>query len=295
MTTAPAETTPVDGSRELSVDDERIVIGEGVALDVRPAGFLLRAVSSAIDFIVVMAILIGAMYGIATVAQALSDSGVEIDLALGSAIMLATTVLVVVGVPVTVETLTRGRSLGRLAMGLRIVRDDGGATGFRHAFARGLLGVFELFMTSGGVAAIVGLMNPRAKRLGDMVAGTYCQNERVKRLQPRTVALPPTLIAWSAVADVARLPDRTARRVLDYLDQAPRLEPAARQRLAEQVGRECLPYVHPLPEVDADTFLRGVAVLRTQRELAGWAGRAERRRALSPTLDALPHGFPDRG
>ena len=38
--------------------------------------------------------------------------------------MLLVTVMVVL--PTTVETLTRGRSLGKLAMGIRIVRDDGG-------------------------------------------------------------------------------------------------------------------------------------------------------------------------
>lgn len=284
-----------DGPRALSVEDEQIVIGEGVALDVRPAGFLLRAISSIIDYLVAMLLAVGIFAVASWTLTALEKSGARIDTALGAAILVSLSVLVMLFVPVTIETLTKGKSVGRYAMGLRIVRDDGGATGFRHALARGMLGVFEIFMTGGGAAAIVGLMNPRAKRLGDLVAGTYCQNERVRGLAPRALELPPSLAAWSQVADVARLPDRTARRVLDYLDQAPKLEPASRVRLAESVGRECLPYVHPLPEVDADTLLRGVAVLRTRRELAGWEGRAGRRAALAPALDALPHGFPDRG
>ena len=34
--------------------------------------------------------------------------------------------------------------LGRLAVGSRIVRIDGGAAGFRHAFIRALVGVIEI-------------------------------------------------------------------------------------------------------------------------------------------------------
>ena len=56
-------------------------------------------------------------------------------------------------VPMLVETATGGRSLGKLAVGARIVRDDGGAIGLRHAFIRALLGVLEIFMTFGGLAA----------------------------------------------------------------------------------------------------------------------------------------------
>ena len=37
---------------------------------------------------------------------------------------LLSVVLVLVVLPTTLETLTRGRSLGKLALGLRTVRDD---------------------------------------------------------------------------------------------------------------------------------------------------------------------------
>ena len=47
-----------------------------------------------------------------------------------SVVALAT---VTVLVPATVETLSRGRSLGKLAMGIRIVRVDEAPAGFVHA------------------------------------------------------------------------------------------------------------------------------------------------------------------
>ena len=55
----------------------------------------------------------------------LADSGV--DPALGQALSLALVVAFLVVAPIAVEFASRGRSLGKLAIGARIVRDDGGA------------------------------------------------------------------------------------------------------------------------------------------------------------------------
>ena len=63
-------------------------------------------------------------------------------------------VLVVVGYPVIFETLSRGRSLGKLALGLRVVSDDGGPERFRQALVRGLLAVLEIWLTLGFLALV---------------------------------------------------------------------------------------------------------------------------------------------
>ena len=51
------------------------------------------------------------------------------------------TVLTLVGYPLVFESATRGRSLGKMAMGLRVVSDDGGPERFRQALFRALAGV----------------------------------------------------------------------------------------------------------------------------------------------------------
>ena len=50
-------------------------------------------------------------------------------------------VLVFAGYPILMEWLTRGRTLGKIWLGLRVVRDDGGPIGFRQALVRGLAGL----------------------------------------------------------------------------------------------------------------------------------------------------------
>ena len=66
------------------------------------------------------------------------------DAAASAALGLVTSVGVVVGYPLVMETLTRGRTLGKMAIGLRTVRDDGGPIRFRQALVRALLEVVEV-------------------------------------------------------------------------------------------------------------------------------------------------------
>src|SRR4029453_201813 len=87
------------------------------------------------------------------------------DEALVAAVSLVGGVAVIIGIPVVGETLTRGRSLGKYAMGMRVVRDDGGPIRMRQALIRGLLGFFEIWLTHGSVALFAPLLNRRGKGL----------------------------------------------------------------------------------------------------------------------------------
>jgi len=151
-------------------------------------------------------------------------------------------------------------------VGGRIVRIDGGAIGFRHAFIRGLLGVLEVYMTFGGLAILVGAFNARSQRLGDLVAGTYSQRVRTPRLMISEPVLPPALHGWAQIADVARMPDRLARRISQFLQTAPNMVPAARSRVAQNLLAEAAPFVSPIPAAPPEMVLVGVTVLRRERE-----------------------------
>lgn len=273
-----------------------IVIGEGVALQVPAAGFLLRAGSAMIDVLVNVIGLFICIWGVFVLIDAWQRStGARLEDAWIPVIVVALIATWFVLVPLIIETLSNGRSLGKLVFGLRIVRLDGGAIALRHALVRALVGAAELYLTSGGMAALTGMLTRRSQRVGDLLAGTYAQLERLPKPQPLQLGLPPQLREWAGVVDASLLPDRLARRIRDYFRQAPRLEPAARQRLAGRLARETKPYVHPIPDVDAETFLAGVAVVRRDREWRGMQTRRARIARLDPLLEQLPHGFPDRG
>lgn len=255
---------------------DEVLTGEAVALDVQPLGFFLRALGALID--VVLALLVMTLLGLGAI-WAITQGVLDANLT-----GILTVVILVLGtvvLPATVETATRGRSLGKLAVGGRIVRLDGGASGLRHALIRAAIGVFEIWMTAGAVAALTGAFTPRAQRLGDLVAGTASERTRVPKLPAGIPPLPAQLTEWQHVADVGRMPERLARRCAQFVRQATAMAPAARQRQAQLLAAEVAPFVSPLPPVDPETLVRGAVAVRRDRELRALQLQNERLAALT--------------
>ena len=275
--------------RIVAVHQDEVLTGEAVALDVQPIGFFLRTLGALLDVAVSLLLILAIvlLFSVLSAQGVLPESAVPI----ASVAML---VVVLVAVPTVVETATRGRSLGKLAVGGRIVRADGGASGFRQAFIRALVGVLEIYFTFGAIALLVGAFTPRSQRLGDLLAGTYSERTRTPALPAAPPGLPPGLEAWAAIADVGRIPDRLARRIAQFLRQADRLAPAQRARLASELAAEVHPHVSPLPPVDPETMLRAAIAVRRDRELRALELEAQRVAALTAGATAAPRGFPQR-
>lgn len=270
------------------VQDE-IVIGEGVLLDTRAASAMTRLLAALLDLLVLLAAGVALLVVLGMTADAflVSEESLRITW-----ILLLVTVMVIY--PTTMETLTRGRSLGKLALGIRVVRDDGGPLVLRQALIRALVGVVELWLTLGSVALVCSLVHPRGKRVGDILAGTYAV--RVRGGQDRApVDMPPWLAGWARSADVARLPDGLALAVRQFLARAPRLHPASRVELGTRLSSEVGQYVNPGPPAGThpEAFLAAVLAERRSRELAARLRDDARDAADARLLHRLPHGVPD--
>jgi len=255
--------------------DDEVLSGEAVAIEVQPVGVFLRTLGAAIDMLLSFALFLG------YIAVRYWMIGATADAALDRILAVLAIVTSFVVVPCTVETLTHGRSLGKLAVGGRIVRVDGGAAGFRHAFIRALIGVLEIYMTFGAIAFLTAAFSGRSQRLGDLVAGTYSQRVRTPALPVRVPVMPAGLEPWAAIADVARMPDRLARRISQFLENAPRLLPASRARIAQDLLTEASAYISPVPAAPAEAVLVAATVLRRQRERRALALADERVERLS--------------
>lgn len=258
----------------VDIDQDEVLTGEAVALDIQPTAFFLRALGALID--VVLAALVYALF----ILVMIWAGGSGLDASLAPILSIAMLVVVAVLIPTVVETATRGRSLGKWAVGGRIVRADGGAAGFRQAFIRALVGVLEIWMTFGAIAAVTGIFTPRSQRLGDLLAGTYSQRTRSARLPEIDPTVPPVLAPWASVADVAALPDHLSRRLSQFVRQAEQLQPHARARLARDLAAEVSPFVSPLPSAEPELFVRAVVAIRFARELAAVRLRDARASAL---------------
>ncbi len=250
-----------------TLTEDDLVTGEGVALDLPAASVGVRLVSGLMDFVVTLVV------GFMTFFVLLVAT-VRTDEALLWAAYILGMFLVFVAFPATFETLTRGRSVGKLVMGLRTVRDDGGPISFHHALVRSMIGFVEIYAAAGfglpGVPAFFSmLLSRRGKRLGDYAAGTYVVRDRVVLQLPMPPPMPPQLAAWAARADIATLPTGLALAVRQYLGRLPSLDPATRHRLGSVLLDDVRKYVAPAPPASAppEYVLGAVIAERRTRDL----------------------------
>jgi uncharacterized RDD family membrane protein YckC len=239
-----------------------VVTGDAVVLDVQIAQLPVRAVSALIDIAVIfVCYMLGLMLWAATLTQ--------FDTALSTAVLLIFTVLVIVGYPLAFETATRGRSVGKIVMGLRVVSDDGGPERFRQVLFRALASVVEIWMFVGSPAVICSILSPKAKRIGDIFAGTVVVSERAPRSGPPP-AMPPSLAWWASSLQLSGLNAGQAEVARQFLSRAPQLDPQLRLQMAYRIAGDVVSHIAPPPPPGAPPELVLAAVLaeRHRRELA---------------------------
>ncbi|MDT5145442.1 MAG: hypothetical protein QOC58_87 [Mycobacterium sp.] len=238
-----------------------VVTGDAVVLDVQIAQLPVRAVSALIDITVIfVCYILGLMLWAATLTQ--------FDTALSTAVLLIFTVLVILGYPLILETATRGRSVGKMALGLRVVSDDGGPERFRQALFRALASVVEIWMLFGSPAVVCSLLSPKAKRIGDIFAGTVVVSERGPRLAAPPV-MPPPLAGWASSLQLSGLDSAQAEVARQFLSRASQLDRQLRQQMAYRIAGDVVSRIAPPPPPGAPPELVLAAVLaeRHRREL----------------------------
>ncbi len=262
----------------LTEDD--LVTGEAVALDLPAATVGARIASGLLD--VLALVIVGvAVFFLAIVASAHTDGALQ-HVALVGSLMLVFLVY-----PTVLETLTHGRSLGKMAMGLRVVRDDAGPITAQQAFVRALIGIVEIYALSGSPAFFSCLVSSRGKRLGDYAAGTYVVRDRVRLALPPPPAMPAQLARWAAAADVRSPPVGLALAVRQYLARVATLDPASRDRVGAMLAARISEYVAPPPPPGTASwdFLAAVNATRRERD----AARLRRDDDLRTRLTAREH------
>jgi uncharacterized RDD family membrane protein YckC len=258
-----------------------LVIAEGVELELRPArlasrfmGWLLDAVIQFVLFVVFM---------LATAALT-SGSGTGDS---SHALVIIALVLVTIGYPTISETVSTGKSIGKMAAGLRVVRVDGGPERFRHALARALAGMFAdlnlplfaavLFgavpgpfvLMVGLPGAVVSVVSRRGQRIGDLLAGTLVVRDRMDTTRG-SVPMPPSpmLASWAATATVSEVPTGLIVAARQLISRAFELDRLAAADLATELVQQFSAYVtpEPPPQTPAYQYLVAVTGERFRRE-----------------------------
>lgn len=264
---------------------EQYVIGEGVILDARPTSFMVRALACAIDWIIY---LIAATIILITL--------IQLDLFsqnFGAQMAIIAVVTFFILLPMTVETLTRGRSIGKWALGISVVRDDGGPIGLRQAFIRASTGFGELWLTVGSVAIVAAISNDRGKRIGDMLAGTYVIRVRAKKSKSLPLEVPTPLVGWISNAEISKLPDGLAVAARQFLERRWKMNPVARETMARNFRAQLTTRVAPNPPffVPDEEYILAVIAERSSRESVLETTRLERATVVQAQMDKLPYGI----
>ena len=240
----------------------QIVTGEAVAIDLRVARLGSRMIAAMLDLFIMLIALY--FVGLVTIVVVQPDNDPLI-----TAVGILVYVGVLVGYPVASETFMRGRTLGKMAMGLRVVRDDGGPIRFRHAFVRALVGLVAerpgVFLFIPGVACM--LTSSRSKRLGDLFAGTVVLQESVPRTTGAPPRMPPELASWAAMLDLTQLDDALVFSVRRLLSRAAEMSPEARDAVSTHLAAEVRKVVTPAQPFWTNdwAFMSAVLAERTRR------------------------------
>jgi uncharacterized RDD family membrane protein YckC len=240
-----------------------------------------RTVAAAVDIVIQSGVLL-----ILVLIDSVAAGGEDSDGL--RALLIVELVLVLAGYPIVMEWSTKGRTIGKLWFGLRVVRDDGGPIGFRHALVRGLAG---LILEKPGLlfplTTIAGLTtmssSAREKRIGDMMAGTVVLNEHSA---PQPLATPPAWVPrplqpWVLSLDLHRLDDRLALAMRQFVARAYAMTPAARYQLGETLRARVLAVTSPPPPSGVPTHDLLLSMLAERR-----------RRAMYPPAQAAGPGWP---
>lgn len=191
-----------------------VITPEGVALHLRACGPVPRAVAWAID----LAVRLGALLVIGT---ALGLMG-----GLGRGLYLVLLFLLYWAYPIVLEAVWNGQTVGKRAMGLRVVSADGAPLGWLAAITRNLLRTVDMLPFGYAVGLVTSLADPHGRRLGDMVARTlvvHVEHERDPVPAPANV-----LVAVPAGLQ----PDEQAA-IVAFGERAPLLTPARQVELAD--------------------------------------------------------------
>jgi uncharacterized RDD family membrane protein YckC len=210
--------------------------GEAVAIRFELAGLGSRFLAVVIDGLCQIAILLVLLIGGAFAEPLIlrvfpSKHIVAIQIALGILVLFA----IAFGWFVVFETWWSGRTPGKRALGLRVVRDGGFPVDWGASVIRNLVRLVEFTLGFYALSAISALLSPENKRLGDYAAGTIVVRDRVDAVPDLDAYLAERRDAQPILSEEDRL------LVERFLARRSAFETSARARLAARIADRVRP------------------------------------------------------
>lgn len=248
-----------------SLESEGIITPEAVVLELDTAGIASRLFSGVIDALTQ----VGIFFVAAILALVVMNVGGAASAQMQQAVFAIIVFLIIFGYPLVSEMVSRGRTLGKAAMGLRVVTIEGAPIRFRHAALRAMGGLVDKWAPPGGlVGTFFVLGTPNRQRIGDLLAGTIVIRDPDRTALPSGIwfPVPPGYEGYAASIDPTAFTVDQYTVVRAFLLRIRELTPAARYAVALDLADRAastLRHQRP-PQVHPETFLLCV-IARYQR------------------------------
>jgi len=165
------------------------------------------------------------------------------------------------------EAYRDGQTPGKRMVGIRVVYDTGHPVDLAGAAIRNLLRVVDVLPPPYFIGIALVALHPRAKRLGDIVAGTVVVRDR-----PQEAAAPSVEPAEEA-AELPELDDEEWALLSRFHQRALEVEPEVRHRLAERVAERLADHLPGGAGAEGLERLHREEAARRRGRLAGTAHR----------------------
>lgn len=210
---------------------------ESIAFSYELAGVGSRFLAVAIDLAIQLALLLLLVWGVSAghVHAPRGGGSLMYNLWLAGWVMLL--FLVFNGYFMFFETLWNGQTPGKRLLGIRVVRDGGYPVDFMASLIRNLIRLGEMAIGFYAISAVVAVLSPLNKRIGDLAAGTIVIRES-RMESPETLLREVSEPVYAATAYVSGEERALIRRFLERRDD---LIPQRRTVLAHQLAERVRP------------------------------------------------------
>ena len=238
-----------------------VVTPEGVPLDLDVAGLGSRMIAILID---------GSIQFACLIALILVMAGLHLGDAASAVILSVTSFMLFFGYFFVFEGLWHGRTPGKRAQRLRVIRTDGQPMSAAQMFIRNLLRIVDFLPAYYLIGSISIAVTRRSQRLGDLAAGTLVIRE-TKPVPPKPVSFPPPppidVVRTAPSLDASAMEEAHYQLLRSFFERRDDLEPNARAHLASQIATAIRPVVR-MPAALSDEGLIEAAAAAYRRRFA---------------------------
>lgn len=246
------------------MDDRYLVeTPENVELTYEIAGIGSRFVAALVDItlLVVMEVALFIVVTLVNVAATNDDiilgAGISVIEALQGALSFALIWVYYIGF----EMLWNGQTPGKRMSGLRVVLEGGRPISFVASAVRNFLRIVDFLPALYGLGVLVMFVDRRARRLGDLAAGTLTVKER-SDITLESLTRPDSSVPVATAITLPNLhllDDRDYALVMEFLQRRGGMAPDVRQRVGRQLASGVQSRLGLPQGGDAETLLSHVA------------------------------------